>query len=130
MAEKEVKLTLKQRAFADLFLKLGNATEAAIKAGYSKKTAKEIGCENLTKPNIAKYIKTRQGPREEKLIADADEVLTFYSKVMRGEIKDQFDLEASLSDRLKGADGLAKRYGLQKNENTININVPVIKDDV
>ena len=45
-------LTPKQRAFADFYIELGNATEAARRAGYSAKTAKSIGAENLTKPDI------------------------------------------------------------------------------
>ena len=51
-----MKLTPKQKAFADYYIELGNATEAAIRAGYSKKTAKEVGYENLTKPHIKSYI--------------------------------------------------------------------------
>ena len=48
----------KQKIFCDEYLVSLNATEAAIKAGYSKKTARSIGQENLTKPDIKKYIKT------------------------------------------------------------------------
>lgn len=47
-----------------------------------------------------------------KRIADAQDVLAFLSSVMNGEIKDQFDLDAALTDRLKAAGLLAKRYGL------------------
>lgn len=54
------KLTPKQKKFVQEYLKCGNATEAAIKAGYSKKTARIIGCENLTKPNIAELLETKQ----------------------------------------------------------------------
>lgn len=43
-----MKLTPKQRAFADYYITTGNATEAAEKAGYSKKTARVVGYENLT----------------------------------------------------------------------------------
>ena len=49
------------------------------------------------------------GEQEAALVADANEVLQFYSAVMRGEVKDQFGMDASLSDRLKAADSLAKR---------------------
>ena len=48
--------------------------------------------------------------RHKKLIADTDEVLRFYSSVMRGEVKDRFGLDASLADRLKAGDSLMKRY--------------------
>lgn len=103
------KLTLKQRRFCEEYLKSGNATEAAKKAGYSLKTAPFIGAENLKKPQISAYIERRMGEQEAALVADANEVLQFYSAVMRGEVKDQFGMDASLSDRLKAADSLAKR---------------------
>ena len=54
------KLTDKQAVFVTEYLRNGfNATQAAITAGYSKKTARDSGCENLTKPNIAAAIKAR-----------------------------------------------------------------------
>lgn len=49
-------LTQKQKLFAEYYIISNNATESAIKAGYSEKTAKEMGYENLTKPHIAEYI--------------------------------------------------------------------------
>lgn len=45
-------------------------------------------------------------------VASADEVLQFYSAVIRGEVKDQFGLDASLADRIKAADSLMKRYNV------------------
>lgn len=69
------KLTPKQKAFADEYLIDLNATQAAIRAGYSEKTAKEIGCENLTKPNIAEYIAERQAEREKRTEITQDKVL-------------------------------------------------------
>lgn len=103
------KLTPKQKRFCEEYLKSANASEAAKKAGYSLKTAPFIGAENLKKPQISAYIKRRMGEQEAALVADANEVLQFYSAVMRGEVKDQFGMDASLSDRLKAADSLAKR---------------------
>lgn len=103
------KLTPKQRRFCEEYLKSANASEAAKKAGYSLKTAPFIGAENLKKPQISTYIKRRMDEQEAALVADANEVLQFYSAVMRGEVKDQFGMDASLSDRLKAADSLAKR---------------------
>lgn len=105
-----MKLTKKQKDFCEYYLQTGNATEAARKAGYSKNSAGPIGVENLTKPAISAYIKARQDEMDKRLIADTDEVLKFYSSVMRGEVKDQFGLEASLSDRLKAGDSLMKRF--------------------
>jgi len=54
------KLTAKQKRFCEEYVIDWNATRSAIAAGYSENTAKEIGCENLTKPNIAKYIEEIQ----------------------------------------------------------------------
>lgn len=106
------KLTPKQRAFCDYYIETGNATEAAIKAGYNKKTARQIGSMNLTKVDIKAYIEERLKEIESKRIADGKEVLQYLTKVMRGEEKDQFGLDASLQDRTKAAELLGKRYRL------------------
>jgi phage terminase small subunit len=103
-------LTPKQKAFADEYLKCGNATEAAKKAGYNSKSARQIGTENLSKPSISEYIAERQKQIDDSRIADVKEVLEFYSSVLRGEIKDQFDVDAALSDRLAAGRELMKRY--------------------
>lgn len=110
-------LNERQKAFADYYIQTGNATEAAIKAGYSEKTARSIGAENLTKPDISDYIKERLDEQSNKRVADANEVIEFYTAVMRGEVKDQFGLDASLSDRLKAGDALMKRYAVTDNGN-------------
>lgn len=106
------KLTPKQKAFADYYIETGNATEAAIKAGYSEKTAKVTGYENLTKPYLKSYIDKRMKELESTRIADAKEVLEYLTKVMRGEEKDQFGLDASLQDRTRAAELLGKRYAI------------------
>lgn len=68
MTEKKQKLTFKQERFTDEIIKTaGNATQAAINAGYSKKTATEMGYENLTKPHIKKEIQERVQSAAEKL---------------------------------------------------------------
>lgn len=105
-----MKLTPKQKAFADEYLISGNITEAAKKAGYSEKTARVIGQENLQKPAVLSYIAERQKQIDDSRIADVKEVLEFYSSVLRGEIKDQFDMDAALSDRLAAGRELMKRY--------------------
>lgn len=106
------KLTPKQKAFCDYYIELGNATEAAIKAGYNKKTARQIGSMNLTKVDIKQYIEERIKSIEDARIAKGEEVLQYLTKVMRGEEKDQFGLDASLQDRTKAAELLGKRYRL------------------
>lgn len=112
-----MKLTPKQKLFAEYYIQSGNATEAAKKAGYSEKAARQIGTENLAKPSISAYIAERMEGLDKSLIAESDEVLKFYTAVMRGEVKDQFGLDASLSDRLKAGDGLMKRYAAASDRN-------------
>lgn len=122
------KLTAKQKRFCDEYLIDLNATQAAIRAGYSKKTAGKIGQENLTKPDIKGYIKHRMDEKEKDLIADQDEVLKYLTSVLRGESESEeivienigdYMSEArtmkkapSEKDRLKAAELLGKRYGL------------------
>lgn len=124
-------MTLKQKAFCDYYIEAGNATEAAIMAGYSKKTAKVIGSENLTKPYLKAYIDERLKQIESKRIAKPEEVLQYLTKVMRGEEKDQFGLDAALTDRTKAAELLGKRYRLFVDRTEIEGSVPVqIVDDI
>lgn len=70
-----MKLTAKQAAFVDEYLIDLNATQAAIRAGYSKKTAKEIGAENLAKPNIKQAIDAALANRSEVTERKASNVL-------------------------------------------------------
>ena len=119
-------LTPKQKAFADYYIECGNSTEAARKAGYSEKTSRFIGSENLTKPNISAYIAERMQAQNEARVASADEVLQFFSSVMRGEVKDQFGLDAALSDRLNAGKELMKRYAAA--DNSARADVPQIID--
>lgn len=102
----------RQKAFADFYIQTGNASEAARKAGYSEKTANVTASNLLTNPNIKQYIADRMAAQDKKRVADADEVMRFYSAVIRGEVKDQFGLDASLADRIKAADSLMKRYNV------------------
>lgn len=121
-----MKLTPKQKKFAEYYIKCGNATEAAKKAGYSKKTAYAIGQENLKKPVISEYIAKRIENQEKALVADADEVLKFFTSTMRGEVKDQFGLDPALSDRIKAAELLGKRYRLFADKVSVEGVVPVV----
>ena len=108
-------LTPKQKAFADEYIRnSGNATQAAIVAGYSKKTAAYIGAENLKKPHIAAYIAERQKEIESSRICDLKEIQEFRSRVMRGEEKDSFGLEIGAGDRLKAANDLEKALTIKQ----------------
>lgn len=105
-----MKLTPKQKDFADEYLICGNATEAAKKAGYNPKSARQIATENLSKPSISAYIAERQKQIDDSRIADVKEVMQFYSAVLRGEVKDQFDMDVAISDRLAAGRELMKRF--------------------
>ena len=123
------KLTEKQKRFIDYYVETANATESAKRAGYSFKTAKNIGAENLTKLNY--FIQERLQQLEDNRIASQEEVLQYLTKVMRGEEKDQFGLDASLQDRTKCAELLGKRYGTFKEKVEVAGNIPVvITDDI
>lgn len=106
----------KQKAFADEYIKSGNASDAARKAGYSAKCAYSIGEENLRKPEVSAYIAQRQKQIESERIASAEEVMRFFSSVMRGEVADQFGLEASLDTRLSAGKELMRRYNAVKSD--------------
>lgn len=82
------KMTAKQMRFCDEYLIDLNATQAAIRAGYSEKTARVIGQENLLKPAIKEYIEKRMAEKESELIADQNEVMRYLTAVMRREKKE------------------------------------------
>lgn len=103
-------LTLKQKKFCLEYMKTGNATQSALKAGYSKKTACSIGSENLLKPEIQEYIKIQTEKTEDKSIMDISERQIFLTKIIIGEVKDG-DLPAKLADKLKAIDILNKMQG-------------------
>lgn len=138
------KLTLKQKRFADEYIITGNATESAVKAGYSKTTARSIGQENLTKPDIKNYIDERLKILDSEKIADQKEVLQYLSAVMRGEHKEKtlisigelgqeiVDIDVGAKDRLKAAELLGRRYRLftDKVEVDANIETVVFVDDI
>ena len=123
----DIKLTPRQKAFADYYIELGNATEAARRAGYNGPNLNRIASENLTKLDIKQYIDERLDKIENKRIADAEEVLQYLTKVMRGEEKDQLGLDAALQDRTKAAELLGKRYRLftEKTELKADVNQTV-----
>ena len=133
-----MKLTEKQKRFADEYIISGNATQAAIKAGYSKKTANRIGPENLSKLVIKNYIDERLAKLESKRIANAQEVLEYLTGVMRGDEKEEVMTEEGISyrepsvkDKLKAAELLGKRHALFTEKQEISANVVSTKlDDI
>ena len=122
------KLTNKQKRFCDEYLIDLNATQAAIRAGYSKKCARAIGNENLTKPDIKNYIDKRMAEKEKELIADQNEILRYLTAVLRGQSESEEIViegvgngttvartmmkKSSEKDRLKASELLGKSYGM------------------
>lgn len=116
-----MKLTAKQRLFADEYIKIGNATQAAIKAGYAEKSARFVGAENLTKPNIKAYVDAKMAEIESHKIADAKEVLEYYTRVLRAEEIEEvpdtvkgglIERKPTIKERISAAKELMKRYPL------------------
>lgn len=100
-------LTEKQKRFVDEYLIDLNAAQAAIRAGYSEHTAKEIGCENLTKPNVAAAVKAAIDKRSDAAQVDAEYVV----RRLRMEAEREGD-EASHSARVSALGLLGKHLGM------------------
>lgn len=118
------KMTAKQKRFCDEYLIDMNATQAAIRAGYSVKTAKQIGAENLAKPDLRGYIEERMEQMEKSLVADGEEVMRYLTSVLRGKslssvlARDELGADRVMEkppdekERLKAAELLGKAHML------------------
>lgn len=122
------KLTLKQKRFIDNYIISANATDAAIKAGYSKKTAAQCGADNLRKLYIKQAIEEQLKKIEDKKIATATEIMQMLTQAARGQWDEEQIIVEGLGggitksrkykkgiapkDRLKAAELLAKRFGM------------------
>lgn len=140
------RMTAKQRIFCEEYLIDLNATQAAIRAGYSKRSAKQIGEENLSKPDLKKYIDSRMAEKESELIADQDEVLKYLTAVLRGESRSSVVVVESTGDftsaaremekapdekeKLKAAELLGKRYGIytERTEQAVDMDLKITVD--
>lgn len=139
---KKKELTLKQKKFADFYIECGNATEAALKAGYSENSARFIAAENLAKPLIKEYIAQVMAIKDAERIANQDEILSFLTSVMRGEITEQVPLlngdgyqkleeldAAQMKDRIKCAELLGKRHAMwtdkQQLDGDLSVNIVI-----
>lgn len=104
------KLTPKQKAFADNYIENGgNATSAAVSAGYSGKTAKIIGAQNLTKLNVLGYIAERQKVIDSTKIATLQEIQEIRTEIARDEETEAFA-------RLKATDSLEKALRIKEEQ--------------
>ena len=85
------KLRIKQRRFIEEYLIDPNATKAAIRAGYSEKTAQQMGSENLSKPVIAEALAIAQKERADRVRVTADSLLAHCSDMLNADIGDILD---------------------------------------
>ena len=135
-------MTPKQKRFCDEYLIDTNATQAAIRAGYSEKTAYSIGQRLLKDVEVSAYITERAEAINSKTIADATEVMQYLTSVLRGEETEEVvvvegcgdgfsqarikDKAVGARDKLKAAELLAKRYGLLTDKIGVEGVVPVV----
>lgn len=127
------KLTLKQQKFADEYIISGNATQSAIKAGYSEKYANTNAVKLLQNTTIKAYIDERLSELNSKKIADQQEVLEFFTAAMRGELTEPMaiglgdgvqqiiEVRPNIATRKGAAVELAKRYGLSTSKVDVNV---------
>ena len=116
-----MKLTPKQKRFADEYIKTGNATQSAIEAGYSKRTAKVVGYENLTKPYLQEYIEKHMAEIASERVMSYTEAVELLTSIARGEEKEtvvvatpvsveKVEKEADLKTRISALKEILKRY--------------------
>lgn len=98
-------LTPAEQKFAIEYVKTNSAVEAMKRAGIPGKRWSRV----LNRPNVQAEIKKIMEDIRKQGVADANEVMEYFTSVMRGEVKDQFGLDAPLSERTRAAQELAKR---------------------
>lgn len=106
-------LTPMEQAFITNYIKTGNLKEAIKAADPNKRPSEnaysQVAKRILKQPNVKKEIQRIMDALKSETVATAEEVMTYFTAVMRGEVKDQFGLDAPLSERTKAAQEIAKR---------------------
>lgn len=140
-----MKLTEKQKKFADYYIETGNATEAYRRAGYTGKgnVAEAAASRLLSNVKVREYVDKIIAEKDSNRIAKQDEILEFLTSVLRGQVKEQFPLglgmgeqalvkkELDGKDRIKAAELLGKRYAMWTDKQQVDSNVAVqIIDDI
>ena len=132
------KLTIKQKKFADEYIKTGNATQSAINAGYSKKYANTNASKLLQNTTIKAYIDERMKKLEEEAIADQAEILKYLTRIIRDEEREEVlvnignfeqekqEIKISAKDKIKAAELLGKRYGSWTDKVDMTLELPTI----
>lgn len=133
-------MSLKQQRFADEYIISGNATQAAVKAGYSSKYANTNASKLLQNTTIKSYIDERLAQLASDKVATQEEVLTYLTSVMRGETQEQtlcsigelgqevIDIDVGAKDRIKAAELLGKRFRMWTEKVEIDITQAVVID--
>lgn len=134
------KLTVKQLKFIESYIVSGNATQAAIEAGYSKRTAYKAGSENLKKPQLLKKLEKRTEQIKTEKVDSQQDIVEFLSSVRRGEVREKVvtpsgrvvEVPAKISDRVKAAELMGKRYAMwtEKRDVTATVGPVQITDDI
>ncbi len=130
-----MKLTPKQQRFVEEYLIDLNATQAAIRAGYSKKTAGQIGDENLKKPQIAGALQEAMNKRSERTEITADRVLKELGRIAFFDIRKLYNEDGSLKNPsllddeaaavMSGIDVVEMQGGMSVDENGNPAHVPM-----
>lgn len=141
-----MKLTERQRRFADEYIKTGNAYRSCIDDGYSEKYAKARSHDMMENVGIKQYIDERLDAIKSNEIAEQKEILAYLTKVMRGEETDtevipvavgkgiqsikEVEKRSDTNARIKSAELLGKRYALWTDRHTLNVNTPIFIDSI
>lgn len=120
------KLTEKQELFIQEYLVDLNATQAAIRAGYSENTAYSIGNENLKKPEIAEKIRELMAEREERTGITQDKVLDELAEVGFAKKNAVHGIKMKMSDKIKALELLGKHLGMFQDKQEDNAPVTVV----
>ena len=131
-------MNARQRRFCDEYLIDCNATQAAIRAGYSEKSAGRNADRMMKNDEIRAYIAEQLERIHNEKTADAAEVMEYLTSVMRGQYTEQTlqlvgegmqqitNIDVSAKDRLKAAELIGKRYGMFKDAVDVGGAVPVV----
>lgn len=106
------KLTIKEKAFCREYVKTGNGIQSVRKAGYNVKTDNAASTQVarlLHRSTVLDEIERLQEKKNNAAIMSGQQVMEMFTKIANGEVKDQFGLDASLNDRIKALQELAKR---------------------
>ncbi|CVY65453.1 terminase small subunit [Staphylococcus hominis] len=135
-------LTLKQKQFADEYIRTGNAYQSAINVGYSEKYAKARSHKMLENVGINQYIDENLEIIQKESIAETDEIMRYLTRVLRGEEKEEIlvyvgdgmqeiqTIQPSAKDRIKAAELLGKRYRMWTDKHEVEVTTPIFIDDV